>query len=779
MSSERESSNSDDNNNSDEASESEDRESSSSENYEGSMDRSLNKDSYEQLPKEIKPEGSKRNEESKYTDSDFNMELLQKSDRLDIIPPDFQKARDHYNSQRVRLMHNNCLRKSCLEDSKINSERSECSKIDASSLYPLCCSIKDLKNLGCGFPLHFFFKKYIGLLYLIIIFFVSVPGCILYFTPHNGDEWLESGNSVSFATKLSIGNNGKNSEEYETGDVNIMIILTTILICVLFGTFIIFQRVQSKYLAQIDKEVVSPSDFAVMISQIPQDASKEELQDFILKHIDSDQEHIREIIFCYDIEKETKEIKKIISLQRKFHNYELLYSTNDKITKEDIRDDLLRSQQKVEEARRKVFTHEKQEKFTGKAFVIFNNQADPQNLINKFMVSILAKVWSFVVFTCLRVKSQRLKDDKWWGRQRIHIERASEPTNIYWENLSVRSSQRFWRSICTYVVAIFCIAIVFMLNLSLSILRNDLDDDVSKEENNESTTTLIIILISFGSSIIISVNNTILFHLVVYLSGFERHETHTKYNASISLKLAICMTINSGFTPFFVNFGKHHWFGRKGLAIDIFLILSTSFISPTVCLFDPVKYWRKFRYWYEERKGEKSMKTQREANEMSEGIDWEIPHYYGLSMSILLITCFYTPLIPILPIFSFLCTLYTYWIEKYLLLRSCKRPKELDSHLTVTFTTLLPLCLLSFSLGQFIFIHNLSESQNHYPTIALLLSVIFCLVDPVLVMVSSVEQVRRDPEDTEEAHLGRFVCEYRRSHPLETPNGERRGERGT
>jgi hypothetical protein len=80
------------------------------------------------------------------------------------------------------------------------------------------------------------------------------------------------------------------------------------------------------------------------------------------------------------------------------------------------------------------------------------------------------------------------------------------------------------------------------------------------------------------------------------------------------------MFINTAIIPIIVNIGKKNWFGRSGLAIDIFLIcLTINFVTPTAELFSIVHFWNKLLIKYEQWKGEYSRMTQREANKLLEG----------------------------------------------------------------------------------------------------------------------------------------------------------------
>ena len=151
------------------------------------------------------------------------------------------------------------------------------------------------------------------------------------------------------------------------------------------------------------------------------------------------------------------------------------------------------------------------------------------------------------------------------------------------------------------------------------------------------------------------------------------------------------MFINTGVIPLIVNFGKKRYFGRSGLAMDMFFILlAINVVTPTLSLFNPFHFWKLFRFKYEEWKGKHSKMTQREANKLREGVECNLPFYHATTMLTFMITCFYTPLIPMLPIISFFGLLYKFSVEWYIILRRCKLPQEMAEQMGFTFTDLIP-----------------------------------------------------------------------------------------
>jgi len=61
------------------------------------------------------------------------------------------------------------------------------------------------------------------------------------------------------------------------------------------------------------------------------------------------------------------------------------------------------------------------------------------------------------------------------------MERAAEPTDIFWENFSVETIQRVKYSILTYLCTGLLLGISFSINLISATTQTDLESKASKE----------------------------------------------------------------------------------------------------------------------------------------------------------------------------------------------------------------------------------------------------------------------------------------------------------
>jgi len=157
---------------------------------------------------------------------------------------------------------------------------------------------------------------------------------------------------------------------------------------------------------------------------------------------------------------------------------------------------------------------------------------------------------------------------------------------VYWENLSVSTTERIKKVALTYFITFICLLVAFGVNLGLSIAKESLTTDTGSAS---PAATVSIRAISIVTSFFVVFVNVILGRVVRLLSAYEKHETYSGYNLSVAIKLSTALFINTGIVPLFVNFGRNNWFDKGGLMVDIFYnTLSVCFVSPIFYYINPV-----------------------------------------------------------------------------------------------------------------------------------------------------------------------------------------------
>lgn len=324
--------------------------------------------------------------------------------------------------------------------------------------------------------------------------------------------------------------------------------------------------------------------------------------------------------------------------------------------------------------------------FCGTAFLVLNRQNQATRLANYFEVPLFRRAISFLLINILKCR-QRQIDERYWDGQRIYVERAAEPTDVYWENLNVTTLERVKIGFKTYGITLLCLLISFGVNLGLSFIKETLEG----QDSTSTIASIFISLITLLTSFFVVFVNVVLGRVVRILSAYEKHETYSKYHLSVSVKLTIALFINTGIVPLFVNFGRKNYFDQGGLMVDIFYNTFTiAFISPIFYYFNPIYFWKKWSFYREEKRGEDSKLTQRQANLLVEGPPLDMAQRYANTMLLFCLTVFYTFPLPITPLFALGGTIFQYWLEKYILLRRHKIPEQMGATMAQVSSNMIP-----------------------------------------------------------------------------------------
>jgi hypothetical protein len=121
--------------------------------------------------------------------------------------------------------------------------------------------------------------------------------------------------------------------------------------------------------------------------------------------------------------------------------------------------------------------------YIGKAFVTLRKQSKAEHLIKTFQMHLLIRAIFFVYYRIMRCKKSKL-EKRFWEGQRIIVERAAEPADVYWENLSVKEYQRIFRTFLTYTITFILLGVVFGIYFALNILKKYLEDNSNNSGSN-------------------------------------------------------------------------------------------------------------------------------------------------------------------------------------------------------------------------------------------------------------------------------------------------------
>lgn len=114
---------------------------------------------------------------------------------------------------------------------------------------------------------------------------ITITGCILYSEPNRGNEWSKN-KPEPFIIDVTIGNLGESESNYNSTEVNVMVLLNSLMILAIFIMYLIFRPYQVRIIKKVDEINVTAGDFTVMVSNLPKDKTKEQISEWILSHIE-------------------------------------------------------------------------------------------------------------------------------------------------------------------------------------------------------------------------------------------------------------------------------------------------------------------------------------------------------------------------------------------------------------------------------------------------------------------------------------------------------------
>lgn len=283
---------------------------------------------------------------------------------------------------------------------------------------------------------------------------------------------------------------------------------------------------------ELDKNEISPSDFAIVVRNIPKSMGKEDLKEEIEKLVPDSK--VQYVNLCYNIDKIVELDKKIKELSKHRGFYKLYLKKQIKakgIKKEDLKanpqlipppevkdgffkkktlnlksieDELNATFKSLEDFGKDLTPGKTGDLFVGVGIVVLSTQKSQQEVMKKSGVSFLKSFFARI-FPCFFGGSGNQ------GASAFTFERAPEPSDVYWENLSITSFQRFLRVCATYFATFIIIGICFAIIWGINVGKTNLEK--TSDKNSGSVRFL-----SFVCSFVIIITNTSLRTVVRALS---------------------------------------------------------------------------------------------------------------------------------------------------------------------------------------------------------------------------------------------------------------------
>ncbi|CDW71822.1 phage head-tail family partial [Stylonychia lemnae] len=616
------------------------------------------------------------------------------------VPPDISKAEIHGQANQVVNLE------------KINFDLQNPDSfciccglpIPAGSEYPLCSDLKDLKSLGAGYPMYYALKKNFAWLLFILSILCGIPCSIIA-----GVQILKNRGYTSdyypYMSKVSIGNVFLIKELFDDDNLillaDIILYLNAVGIIYLLIHSIYLRRMLIKLNQELDEDQISPSDFTLIARHLPQNITQDQLKAKFENQYSKYNIKVAYVNYAYNIEKMCQCNKQDLMSNKTIAVPPLRIKTglckSETITLEQINKQIQEVSDQMTEFDANLAPGTKEELYIGTAFIILESQKDLQLMINLQDDSLFSLIFSWInhlFCSCCQNKENVSRNNR--------FERAPEPTDVYWDNLSVSFFRRVRYIFLTYIATILLIGACFGIIYGINKGKDKLNDQ--QDSIPYSTIRFLSILCSF----IVVFINICLRGVVRAFSQMERHETYTAYNLSVAFKLTLARFINTSIVPIVVNISVNRWFVDGGLISDIFYIMiSISFLDPLLYLFDVFYLIRVIKRFFARRAGANSVLTQEDANNLWEGPPLDMANRYSNTANLFLTAVFFHPLLPVsIPIALCGC-FFSYWIDKTLLLRRHKLPEQMSGLMAKFIANLLPYFAFLWSLNLLLFYRTL------------------------------------------------------------------------
>lgn len=512
----------------------------------------------------------------------------------------------------------------------------------------------------------------------------GIPCLVGNLVADSSGQW----NDPSFVTHTSLGGYGRDYEYVYWQPILHIISGAFILIF-----YVIFTRKMITATVSLDVLSTTPADFTVWVQNLPKKYDVEEVKQYFIEHgrWDDKECELVSITPVYDI-------SALLDVYRKLAYYnqlKLKKQNQGNVTKFSIKACFHRERlpslkkidskiAKLETSKASILQKQNHKFTTNMAFITFRTQIETRYVLQRWHRNWAERLKDWILI--------KIKQNPRYGYKKryITVNRAPEPNDIYWENLSISKAERLKRIAITYIAVLVIIGCSFGIVYGL-------------DEAARTTQGFISIVIS----LVIVIFNAIIARVIISLTKYERYHTWTHYLTSVLNKLSFFLIINSGLIPLLNNLDEEDWFKSGGLADTMFWVFITNaFLTPFFYIIDlHLLYYKLQRKRLQKAslQGKTITINQAQANHIYEGVQFDLKSRTSHLIKTLIITLFYAPLVPLGIFIALISFLLDYWASKFMLVTFYSRPRRIGDDVFEVLKHWIPLALLIHAVGVFVF----------------------------------------------------------------------------
>ena len=567
-----------------------------------------------------------------------------------------------------------------------------CGNLICNELIPYNADLKHFYHLGPAIPLYVdYLKNAIYFLGVQFLFFGLY--CVYSFYQGNYCNSDEHGECPDeFLNRITFANILDNPMDYGH---DLQDLLAFLLLIVMIGFSQIIAYRHEKLANEIDMHNDTPSDYAIRIRGLPIRDTQGNLEERLEKVFHGYGLDIVKVVIVYDV-------KKYINLLRRWkRTEERLLAEEDPQKKEQIQKEYNMLMDQIQ----KTFQERKiKEKTSGNAFLILDNQEQVDLLLKNANRTWVERLFGSQTINKVDGKTYELPSKFYFEGKNLVLEKAPEPSDIFWENLTVSNWKRIPNMILTVLVSsviiIVGVCILVAMNHRQMEIEEIVSDDIITPEETEFMFKLqeaVLPLVIVGLNIFVRVTLKI-------LVSFERPETYTDYMIDATAWQIFVKFINS-----VMNIGililseKLHKPAHVIAGLIMNVVIANSILPAFINLFvDPDMLLYIFQRWYGTRLAKKRKITQEQLNHMFEYPELDYIDRYSTIYLILILCSVFTPVVPVCPLIGAFGITLVLLVDKFVITRRTTISKDLGGELSYVMTLRYDLCIILFAISKYL-----------------------------------------------------------------------------
>lgn len=567
--------------------------------------------------------------------------------------------------------------------------------------------MRELEELGPGLPQYFWLVKYLVAVMGVTWALAGLPALIDFAIADHYEDWDRNSN---WAISISAGNKGDRRIR-ETILPLWQSILHIVAMALILLSYIFAKRWLSAQEEVITSETITASDYTVWIKGLPKDYKNEDLVSYLERagRADGQPCSIVKVNVPIDIREFVSAVKEVNRAKRKLLLLERQEAQQGccgtRQTKEALEDQMQAALSKAKAIEAHYTAQEAASRRLPMAFVTFKTQEDAQLVCDNLGTNPFQRFFH-------RVCGQGSFESEEFCKKRLHGFVPPNPSDILWENLSVRLLGRLKNMALTSGVTLVMLSLCGGMIYGCSYYKHELYKDYRHQTDTGYADRIRFLVTSILPAVGVIVINLVLARSIRLFSLYEKPHTYTIYHSSVALKLVLAMCINTALITILVDYDRDtNWFTPGGLAVEMtYIYISNAVIGPLLYIFSPAYLYRVIRRRLIRRAPERFF--QGEANAVFEGPPLDLAQRYASVFKTLIISFAYAPIVPIGLGIGLFALLVEYWVDKVLLLRRHSRPLISSGYLNRSMVRLLPWAVVVYAVMLFVFMELLNPDDS-------------------------------------------------------------------